>query len=74
MFDILDRENREATFLKLVKDGSRIELRVFSAKGDRKYGGLLMRFLPDGTYSRVRSVNEYLGVKRDSSGKIQEVD
>ena len=52
------------------KDGS-IKLAVVDSSGDRRRGGYLISFCPDGSVHRPHSVNTDFGFELDDNGRLK---
>lgn len=74
MFRTFDADKPTAdTYLKLEKDGNSVILRVVNAGGKNVPKGILMSFLPNGTYRRNYYVSKDVGIELDVDERIQEV-
>lgn len=74
MFRIFDADKPTTdVYLKLENGGDVVILRVVDVGGKNVTNGVLMTFLPNGTYRRNGYIGKDVGIERDSNQKIMEV-
>ena len=72
MYEGVSHEDESVCFLQLIRCGTEIIVVAVDNFGEEITGGTLVRFYPNGTFTRCKKVNEKLGFQLDSEGRIKQ--